>query len=420
MLVLSGLMRMNSINYRNPFWMGIILLTSGILNADRTLAHTLSQSFSSWRVQNESVRVIFTIKISELGGVSKTGDVIPDLSAWLSAYLPTRIAVKSDGKTCQIVNAPSALRVRDGFMRLTWRLKCSPSADIEIMNNAFFESMPSHVHYAQVITEQNPSMQYLFTNTDRRHLIEREGRMPTVTNGIFFGNYVALGIKHILVGLDHIAFLLALLLLCRSMRGLVLMVTGFTVGHSITLTLAILGVVTPNMPVIEALIGFTIALVAAENVGVTAQSTRLIAIIGGIFLLVLGLIKLVGRVGLPPVTLFGLALFTICYLLLSDSQETAMRLRPSLTLLFGLIHGFGFANVLIEINLPAADLIRALFGFNLGVEIGQLVIVTCLGIIGAILTQRLAVLRYRNMVDIASSGLCGLGLFWFIQRAYTV
>ena len=82
-----------------------------------------------------------------------------------------------------------------------------------------------------------------------------------------FGAYVALGVEHILIGVDHIAFLLALLILCRRPREVVLMVTGFTLGHSITLTLAVLGVVEPHAPVIEALIGFTIALVAVENVG---------------------------------------------------------------------------------------------------------------------------------------------------------
>ena len=121
---------------------------------------------------------------------------------------------------------------------------------------------------------------------------------------------------------------------------------------------------------------------------------------------------------MPPLTLFGLALFTACYLSLSNTQETAARLRPTLTVIFGLIHGFGFASVLMEIGLPAERLASALFGFNLGVEIGQLGIVAGLGLVGTLVTRRFAAPDYRFAVDATSAALCGLGLFWFVQRAY--
>jgi len=104
---------------------------------------------------------------------------------------------------------------------------------------------------------------------------------------------------------------------------------------------------------------------------------------------------------------------------LVETQEQAARLRPLLTVLFGLIHGFGFASVLMDIGLPTHRLVPALLGFNIGVEIGQLGIVAALWSVGTLVVQRFPAADYRLAVDAISAGLCGLGLFWFISRAFT-
>ena len=122
-------------------------------------------------------------------------------------------------------------------------------------------------------------------------------------------------------------------------------------------------------------------------------------------------------IGFPLPASLGLALFTVCYLQLADTQERAAWLRPILTLLFGLIHGFGFASVLMDIGLPTGRLVPALLGFNLGVEIGQLGIVALLWAIGTFIARRFATTDYRLAADGASAALCGLGLFWFVGRA---
>jgi hypothetical protein len=222
-----------------------------------------------------------------------------------------------------------------------------------------------------------------------------------------------------MVGVDHLAFLLALVLLCRRAREVAYLVTGFTLGHSLTLSLATLGVVKPNVAVIEALIGFTIALVAAENVSVKTGSNRAIAWAMSGALVVFALLKGLFPLRIPLVTLLGLALFTGCYLLLVNTQKQALRWRPTLTVLFGLIHGFGFASVLLEIGLPADRLILALLGFNVGVEIGQLGIVAALWLIGLQIAGRLSSMNHRLILDATSAALCALGFFWFVGRALT-
>jgi hypothetical protein len=116
----------------------------------------------------------------------------------------------------------------------------------------------------------------------------------------------------------------------------------------------------------------------------------------------------------------GVAVFTLCYLPLASSQEQATRVRPLLTVLFGLIHGFGFASVLMEIGLPTDRLAAALLGFNLGVELGQVSVVAMLWSVGAVIVRRFPALDYRLATDAASASLCALGLFWFVSRAMAI
>jgi hypothetical protein len=120
------------------------------------------------------------------------------------------------------------------------------------------------------------------------------------------------------------------------------------------------------------------------------------------------------------VTLVGLAIFTVCYLLLVDTQTRMQRWRPIVTVLFGLIHGFGFASVLLEIRLPTDHLVVAVLGFNVGVEIGQLTIVAVLWIIGRRFSERFSSYNARLILDVTSAILCALGLFWFVGRALSV
>ena len=397
---------------------GFFALVIGLGLAGVATAHTRSQSFSSWLIRDGQVRMTFSIRSIEATRLPLIEGDIGNINALLLAHLAPRIAVAVRGEACRSDDGPRALAAQPGYLRVEWHFACPAATSIEITNDAFFVLASSHIHFARVRVGDGPAMEHLFTDAERRHVISVGGGPMAERRGASFGAYVILGAKHILTGFDHIAFLLALLLLCRRVREVVFLVSGFTLGHSITLSIAALGMVHPNVPVIEALIGFTIALVAAENIGVTAHASRVIAVVGGTAFAALALLRVIGEIGPPAVMLFGLALFTVCYLLLSETQEAAARIRPALTILFGLIHGFGFASVLTVIGLPTNRVVPALFGFNLGVEIGQLGIVTALGIVAMMVAQRRPEAAHRIGLDMASAALCGLGLFWFVQRAF--
>ncbi len=195
---------------------------------------------------------------------------------------------------------------------------------------------------------------------------QREFRLVASDANVDFKSFVLLGFGHILTGYDHLLFLLSLLALGGGLRYLLKVVTAFTVAHSVTLALTVLGVIVLPGRIIESGIALSIAYVALENI-------------------------------------------------LRRDRSAIERSRWVVTFAFGLLHGMGFADLLREMHLPAANLPGALVGFNLGVEIGQLSVV-----IPVFLLLRLLE-RWRVGAPVrwaASAFAVAAGLFWFVQRAF--
>ncbi len=395
--------------------LSIAILCSAAVLAGPAAAHTRSQSFSSWRVREGNVRVVFSVSAFEATRLLALDERAGSLDETLLAHLAEKLSVRSSGARCPTRGAAHSLLARDGYLRAELAFECDTAAMMEIGNEAFFVVAPAHVHYARITVDDSPTLEYLFTDVDRMRSVAGVG--AGASGPASFSAYLALGVEHIFGGLDHIAFLLALLLLCRRPREVLFMVTGFTLGHSLTLSLAVLGIVRPHATAVEALIGFTIALVGAENIGVRSGGGSSIALVGAACLVLLAAAGLATESGLPVSILLGLALFTLCYLPLSLSAESVARSRPALTAMFGLIHGFGFSRVLTQAGLPEDRLLPALFGFNLGVELGQLVIVAACAALAYVVLRGLSSERRGLAFDFASALLCGLGVFWFIDRA---
>ena len=380
-------------------------------------AHNRSQSFSSWTFSDEKLEMVFTVKAREVTRLPPLEGELLSLEALLLAHLQHTISVHTDRDVCPAVGVPIALFAAPGYLRVRWAFQCPTAAIKTIHNGSFFAVAPSHVHYARIALGEKLPQEYLFTENVRQHKVaDTNSRMDSFYRA--FAQYTALGIEHIFGGLDHIAFLVALMVLFRQLRQVIWMVTGFTIGHSITLSFAALGLVVPNISIIEALIGFTIALVALENIGAVTKTNRQLSYGVAALLGIMALASIAWGRGLPLLTLSGLAIFTLAYLPLSGSQYSAARMRPLLTLAFGLIHGFGFASVLSEIGLPGNRLVTALAGFNLGVELGQVLIVGAVWY-AARLVHRIGLIQnYRTWLDSASAVLCGLGSYWFVARSF--
>jgi hypothetical protein len=202
--------------------------------------------------------------------------------------------------------------------------------------------------------------------------------------------FVISGIEHILIGPDHILFLIGLLLLGGTFSRLALIVTAFTIGHSITLSLAALDMVSPPARFIEPLIALTIVVVGADN-----------------------LLVLRSRKSASVPSTFALSATADKSAALGSETD----LRPWLAVAFGLIHGFGFAYVLKEFGLPQAALGWSLFAFNLGVEIGQLLIVAVVaGVL--LLVRRQSPALARQLALVGSIAVILAGVYWFVQRVF--
>lgn len=177
--------------------------------------------------------------------------------------------------------------------------------------------------------------------------------------------YTLLGAHHILLGLDHVLFVLALLLLIRRRGVLLWTITAFTVAHSITLAVSALGVATVRAPAVEALVALSIVFLAAEVLKDGGQRPRLA----------------------PPLVAFA----------------------------FGLLHGLGFGGALMEIGLPPGEIPLALVSFNVGVELGQLLVVA-LALLLTLSLRRLLAWPLAALRPAIAYGIGAVAAVWFVER----
>jgi len=304
---------------------------------------------------------------------------------------------------------PETSEPREGWLLLAWSVRCAgPPTAVE--SRLFDDVAPSHLHFARLAAGTGAPVERVLTSDAPRWTLATEPGAGAST----FADYVRLGVDHIRSGRDHLAFVAALLLLAGSLGEVTTIVTAFTVAHSVTLALAVLGVLRPEPAAIEALIGFSIALVAAENGWLLGGRDRVTPWLVGALLVLAALVA-------PGVTgrtaLLGIAVFSCCHLALLARSERPARLRAAVAFGFGLVHGFGFAGVLATLSLPRARLVPALLGFNVGVELGQLVAVAT-GWFALSLLDRLATGARQRVAEAGSAAICGLGLYWFVVRGW--
>jgi HupE / UreJ protein len=404
-------------NRRRGFALGILRWSLGalILGVSAAGAHTRSQSHSVWEIKGVDVDLVMTIPVIEADRLSN--DRMPPSDEQMKSYLEERVYPLAGGKRCATVPPVQTLSAAPGFRKYDFTFKCATQNDLQLHSGAFFDLIVSHTNFAQV---QNAA-----TGEFTEQLFSAEHQTVDVTGGAGsrlksarFVEFVRMGTMHIFTGVDHMSFLLGLVLISRRLRDLVFVVTGFTIGHSLTLALAVTGVLRPHAEYIDALVALTIALIGAENIVVQTHKPTPVAVTAGAALALMALLQWLGLGGLPSLLLLGAGLFTANYLMISGRLRDAGRLRILITLVFGLIHGFGFAADLLELQLPTERLAELLVGFNLGVEIGQLILVVGATLLVAALARYRWTLPRPLVVDVASSFLVALGVFWFVSRSY--
>ena len=345
-----------------------------------TLTRTGSDSAAisgRWDIALRDVDNAITLDTNGDGDIS-WGEVRAKHRA-IADYALSRLAIESNGASCNIASGEQLINQHsDGaYTVLRFSGNCPrPGATLTVDYRLLFDIDPQHRGLLQYV-EAGAASSVIFGVDSHRQSIGGAAAGPFEQ----FRQYVRDGIWHIWLGFDHILFLLSLLLPAVLLRrghawlpatsfgavaiDVAKIVTAFTIAHSITLTLATLGVVSPNGRWIESGIALSVALAALNNVFPLVKNGRWVAAFG-----------------------------------------------------FGLIHGFGFASALKDLGLPTGSLVLSLFGFNVGVEIGQLAIVALFLPIAFALRETWA---YRRALlaggSIAIATIAGV---WLVERAFNV
>ena len=381
-------------------------------------AHQLSRSFSKWEINDKDVEVSFTVPVRQVTLLAALEGPQASLDKLLARHLERHLKIYNSKDECNKLGEIKSSYDANGYVRGQIKFICENNGDeILIKNNSFFPVSIGHVHFARIKINDTDWQESIFTSSRPEATFSLLTGKSDQSKFEIFIDYIYLGFDHILEGYDHLAFLFAILLITFQFRKMLLSITGFTLGHSITLALASLGYIQPAGEAIEALIGFTILLVAYEALTVDEKNKYLFAFIITLLIFILALISLITGGNINLMTWLGLVIFTFFYNILLEDRRQAERLNPLITVVFGLIHGFGFAGVLTELGLPKDGLIVGLLGFNLGVELGQILVISIVLII-LFLLGKTYLARYKKLIyNLTGMSLIALGVFWFVGRS---
>ena len=395
---------------RTRFYFFLLVLLSSSVSA-----HQRSESYSKVLINhyenNFEVETVFSIQLSVLSKMQW-----PLSSNWeqeVLSHVKSNFYIDSE---CEFKETPKFFTsTTTGYIRLSWSEECQGEV-VKLKNNAFFDLDTTHAHISTFKIDGQSYPEKLFTSQSRSWQEGVLDRNRGNENEGSIWDYFLLGIKHISTGYDHIAFLLGIILLNRRKRSLLIAITGFTLGHSLTLALGVMNFVSPSTSFVEALIGYSILLISLEFLAKETEQYELYS--KSIFFISIPFLIFYSFFGINSylLGLFGIVLFTISYFNLSNRLRD-FNLSIAVTALFGLVHGFGFAGTLTEVGLPEDRIVSALLGFNLGVEIGQIAIVLLFFLIVSLL-RNIQYLRGLSLEPLAAVFLVSLGSFWFIERIF--
>ena len=358
------------------------LITALLLVAMAPLAaHTLSVAHLDIEVPAEGAPIVeldlalrdvaLSVPIdSNRDDVITWGELVAARPA-LEALVLRQVHLSAAGLPCTLRPAGLATRRYDdgAYAALRMSAACPSNVDLQVRYDLFFDQDPQH--RALVTVHRGDAVTTAILDADARRTA------VSMTQGSPFVAYLREGVHHILIGYDHLAFLISLLLPAALIRirqkwepaptlrtafmHVLGIVTAFTVSHSITLTLAALGWVTPQSKWVEVVIAASVLLAALNNI-----------------------------------------------------RPLVHRRLWMVGFVFGLIHGFGFAGALGELGLPDNARLLALLGFNLGVELGQLAVVCLVLPLLYLLRNQRSYVRW--VMPAASLAIAALAAFWMFER----
>lgn len=334
-------------------------------------AHPAPFSYVDVRLQPDSLDLTIVVHVFDIAhefGIEPVDRVLDPVvlnqrARAIAALLRDRLRIGTDDDVLAGAewSAPEPLAERQS-LRVRARYPLVHPPGVITVAAALFPYDPVHQTFVNVY-EGNALVAQAILDKNRTRFDHITGTRQGVRAVV--QRFTAAGVHHILIGPDHLLFLIGLLLLGGSIRRLVVVVSAFTLAHSITLSLAALNIVDPPSGVIEPAIALSIVFIGVDN------------------LLVRG-----GR-----------------------------DLRAWIAFVFGFVHGFGFAGVLREMGLESRALLWSLLSFNLGVEVGQLCVVAVVASVFAML-RATSETTGRRLAFAGSIGVIAAGTFWFVERVF--
>ena len=384
-------------------------------------AHYFSESFSKWNVVDNKVEANFsllTLESTRIFQVENYQKIMfeENLSETdvFKIYLSQHLKVTSEGKNCSLVDEIKELNSQEGSLNLSLNFECPSNKEIKIINNALFNLVQSHIHIARIYIDNNLYTEKALFFNDQSIDLNEEKENNSFSNSFY--KFFSLGLDHILSGYDHLLFILGLLLLVTNLKRLLLVITGFTIGHSLTLSLSVINIIQVKSSLVEALIGYTIMFVGLEYLYKKNNDHRL----SMIFITTLSLLLLIfGNLinpNFPYFLILGILLFSLGYFYLLKNLNSENNLLSIITIIFGLIHGFGFGGFLLGSKISSENIFSGLLGFNLGVEVGQIIFVLLILLIYKLLMTLKITKIIEVMKNLSFFAVVFFGFFFFIQR----
>ncbi len=308
---------------------------------------------------NDADRVAGTKVFDDRTGLVAADSLARSVAPIAAYILGHAVVIGADGGPCTAGPAAVTPDADGVVIRLAW--SCEANGGARLYRSRVLTDIDAAARQVVLVQSGGKTWQSLL-DAGKTEVALGGGETPllgTITR------YIGAGIEHIFIGYDHIAFLVAIILWARRIWPVIKIVTAFTLAHSLTLSLAALGIVVIPSAIVEPAIAASIIYVALENF---------------------------------------------------FSRAIEKRWRD--TFAFGLIHGFGFAGALQEFGLPRDALVPALASFNIGVEIGQIAIVSLAlpVLIGLDRVFKTSPRRAPALVYAVSSGIGLLGIYWLLAR----
>jgi hypothetical protein len=373
-------------------------------------AHNRSESYSKFNLtsneQGMAIQVTSSIKQDIFNNLNPTSHFKSYES--LVAYLDKAINLGSSCKLNESVEINENISL--GVLKFAWSFQCLQIPE-SISMSLFQDLGVTHTHIARGVIDGQSVPEFMFASTQDAWVIGLPGE-SNVNQSSYFG-YFKSGVQHILSGWDHLTFLLGLLLLFTG-RFLIIAITGFTIGHSLTLGLGAMNVLRVHSEIIETLIGFSILLLALEYFHKHAFEIN--KLIKNLALSFCAFLPLTIFGNLDPILIVGLALFLTFYLSLTNHYSSPW-LPLMATVFFGLIHGLGFASSIAESGIPQDRLLPIILSFNIGVEVGQLAVAFTLLAILKLTKTYFRFPDFNYLHGAMGAFVFSMGTFWFISRA---